>query len=369
MAGGNWTKLLTVNTGDLITAAERNNEFNNVIANNNQDGIAGASEILANMQTQTDPAPGGTPTLATSGRGELAAIRFILSKISGQTYWYTTPTSNILYLIGLGSYRRPVLQYASATVVNLETGLDGTSGEASILFPDVTIRKDSTVGRINCNLAQVAALSGAWQSGLRTGTVVANTWYAFYAVKTTDDAAKFVVVADTVLPLQANWATLNSNFGTNGWVYLGVLPAGNGVGSTTTIPTFVMSGSEIIFTNNYTVNVPSAGVRLAAATASSLTWTYVAGTALGSGQVPGNIGIGTLSTVFGISSVQMNTRLATNANIIVSDLVGSSGTRVAQWRQALNCGVYLNPGASAVIELALYGYVDGVLGVGSNPQL
>src|SRR5690349_20387011 len=38
------------------------------------------------------------------------------------------------------TYRRPVLQYSSATVVNIETGINGTSGSARILFPDGDLR-------------------------------------------------------------------------------------------------------------------------------------------------------------------------------------------------------------------------------------
>src|SRR5205823_4004220 len=116
------------------------------------------------------------------------------------------------------------------------------AGQAQILFPDGNLRTDSTSGRINCNLAQVAALSGTAQSGLQTGTVSTNTWYAIYAVKTTDNSSNFVTVADkTNLPVQANYSTLNTNFGTNGWVYLGLVRNGDNSGATNVVLSFYMS--------------------------------------------------------------------------------------------------------------------------------
>src|SRR4051812_44558629 len=60
------------------------------------------------------------------------------------------------YVDKLNNYRRPVLQYSSGTVVNLETGINGTSGQAQILFPDGTLRTDSTSSRINLTMSQTA---------------------------------------------------------------------------------------------------------------------------------------------------------------------------------------------------------------------
>ncbi len=279
------------------------------------------------------------------------------------------------YVDHYSTYRRPVLQYSSATVVNMETGVNGVSGQAQILFPDGTIRTDSTAGRINCNLAQVAALSGAWQSGLRTGTVAANTWYAVYACKTTDDTSKFVAVADTVLPLQANFATLNSNFGTSGWVYLGMVRNGDGDASASGIIQFVQAGSTTLFINataggNSVMVCP--GIKFATtASATSLAYTYAAGT---SGAVIPNH----LTSQDWSASIN-----ATGGATVLTFRESNTGSRFYQTDVAINHklivrvsysliagnGLEALNGAASPEDIYMVGFVDGVLGVGPNPIL
>lgn len=128
MAGGNWTKLLTVVTGDLITASERNNEFDNVIANANQDGIASASEDLGHMQATTDPFAGSSPVLATAGRGEVTGLRYILALLTGKTYWYQHPDYSLAQVgpvvVPLGG----IIEYPIATPPNSSfLAADGTA--------------------------------------------------------------------------------------------------------------------------------------------------------------------------------------------------------------------------------------------------
>lgn len=281
------------------------------------------------------------------------------------------------YVDHYASYRRPVLQYNSATVVNVETGIDGTSGDLTIQFPDGTKRTDTTAGRIQCNLAQVAALSGSWQSGLRTGSAAANTWYSFYAVKTTDDSAKIVIVADTVIPTRANYATLNSNFGTNGWVYLGVLPYGDNKGATTAIPTFVMAGNTVMLTNAcVAVTTTMNGVLLiATAGATTLNYTYSAGTALGSGQIPGHLTLGWISSSKSYDAsgrgVQYTTALGDRLFGLLLD-GPTSATNLFRHFGALSQGLLAsdyNSSTGNAYDILLEGYVDPVLGVGSNPLL
>lgn len=276
------------------------------------------------------------------------------------------------YVDHYSTYRRPVLQYSSGTVVNMETGLTGTSGQAQILFPDGSLRQDSTSGRINCNLAQVAALSGAWQSGLRTGTVANNTWYAIYAVKTTDDTAKFVAVADTVLPIQSNFATLNSNFNANGWVYLGLVSYGDNKGTANAIISFTMNGNLTLFRNACSGSGTTLrGYMLATATAQvgSTTYTYSAGTS--SGKIPNNISNGLIAWDVGASSGD-DMLLTDSANAYNIDRY--TGTARQQHRNVLACVIdgFLaadNQGTSTAKDIALAGFYDNVLGVGSNPIL
>lgn len=275
------------------------------------------------------------------------------------------------YVDHYANYRRPVLVYNSATVVNIEAGINGTSGQAQILFPDGNLRQDSTSGRINCNLAQVAALSGSWQSGLRTGSVAANTWYAVYAVKTTDDASKFVAVADTVLPILANFTTLNSNFGTNGWVYLGLVRYGDNGGATTAIISFVQVGNHTVFTNVNSGPWSNATGTLLVQTASAaaITWAYAAGT--GTAQVPANISI---VDVEAYANGAAGGNLLNFSGLTSYDAVSSTAAINARERAyAINVlgGFQSNTanGGSTNIFISLTGFWDSVLGIGSNPLL
>lgn len=287
----------------------------------------------------------------------------------------TTPTATTdvaikSYVDKLNNYRRPVLQYSSGTVVNLEAGINGTSGQAQILFPDGTLRTDSTTTRINCNLAQNAVLSGTAQSGLRTGSQTANTWYSFYAVKVTDSTTNFVTVADTVLPLQANYATLNSNFGTNGWAYLGTLPNGNGLSANNVIPKFIMAGHRIALNNANGGNVTTTtGIQISTtASATTITWSYAAGGTVGT-NVPAHILIGDIILSIGGGTTFQMLDSANNQNFV--KLTGS--TICPATMQISNVPFTLGfktlSSSATTQDLLIAGYVDGVLGVGANPIL
>lgn len=270
------------------------------------------------------------------------------------------------YVDHYSAYRRPVLVYNSGTVANMETGINGTSGQAQILFPDGNLRQDSTTARINCNLAQVAALSGTAQSGLRTGTVANNTWYAIYAVKTSDNSSNFVAVADTVLPLQANFATLNSNFVANSWVYLGLIRYGDQSGVANAILSFVQTGNMTRFTNLAGGSTFSnVGVYFGNGTATSVTFSTTRGT---SGlATPNNINI--VEWSWGVAAGSGSTQVSNSAATI--SYTQFSGT--LKWYTRLFStyadGINLSNGSAVVCELWLSTFIDNVLGVGSNPIL
>lgn len=283
----------------------------------------------------------------------------------------TTDVAIKSYVDKLNNYRRPVLQYSSGTVVNIETGINGTSGQAQILFPDGTLRTDSTTTRIYCNLAQVAVLSGTAQSGLQTGTVANNTWYAIYAVKVTDSSTNFVTVADTAnLPIQSKFSTLNSNFGTNGWVYLGLARYGDQSGTANAILKFVQAGSTTRFVNASGGNstITGQGVRLAtSASTTALSWAYAAGTS--GAVVPNNIGVALVQ--YGINTAASWTfNDAGNTYNIASGNI-SAGTIQYSTSILVSIADGLRAGASGAtaMDIFLTGYVDGVLGIGANPLL
>lgn len=272
------------------------------------------------------------------------------------------------YVDHYAGYRRPVLQYASATVVNLETGINGTSGQAQILFPDGSLRTDSTAGHINFDITRNCALSGSAQSGLRaTLSEATSTWYALYAVKITDSTG-FVVVGDTRLPLVANFADINTAFGANSWVYLGLIRNGDNSGTTGDILNFVQNGDTTIFIH---ANNKSLGGTLLATTASatSLTYTYAAGT--GAAQIPNNVGHIVINAT-GTPGATNRTIFQNAAGTIIYFNHGTNSTytdlNVTTWVPA--SGGWLSTLSSAgAANISCAGFRDSVLGVGSNPLL
>lgn len=279
------------------------------------------------------------------------------------------------YVDHYSTYRRPNLKYSSGTVVNIETGINGTSGQAQILFPDGNLRTDSTSGRINCNLAQVAALSGSTQSGVQTGTVSNNTWYAIYAVKTSDNTSNFVTVADkTNLPIQASFATLNSNFGTNSWVYLGLIRYGDNSGTANAILKFAQNGNLTIFYNTATgALLDMGGIRLATSGAAAfLQWTYASGT--GAAQIPAYILNGLIGVTSNATAVGQLWELFDDLGSTsrVFRLTGNSAAAMCMGHvpmYLLNGILAQTNTSTSSWDIFLNGFYDPVLGVGSNALL
>lgn len=277
------------------------------------------------------------------------------------------------YVDHYSTWRRPRITAASVTTVTVESGLDGTSGDIPILFPDGSIRTETSATRTTFNITRNASLlTSTAQSGLRTTLSEAtNTWYALYAVKVTDSSTQWCTVGDTVLPLQANYATLNSNFGTSGWVYLGLIRNGDNATHTGDILDFRQSGNTTVYFNaavgtTATLN----GILLAtSAGTASLTYTYSAGT--GTTDIPANIRLAYYSCSYQMDGTQrlctatcggvLQRQLTTPASAFnIHSFLGiadSSNVTVAASSANMTCDIFL------------VGFIDTVLGVGSNPLL
>ncbi len=134
----------------------------------------------------------------------------------------------------LTGYRRPNLVWNSVTTVDVEAQ-SGTANTTQVMFPDGSVRTvtenlatTQKYRRFNITLTSEFT-TGTESGGLRSGlSETAATWYSLYAVKSQIDDTKFVIVGDTTLPLAANFATLNSRYTTNGWLYLGMIRNGCG---------------------------------------------------------------------------------------------------------------------------------------------
>lgn len=270
-------------------------------------------------------------------------------------------------------YRRPVLEWVSITTVDVEANTD-TSGQRAILFPDGIYRTTTSSTSYRFDITRNAVLSGSVQSGLRTSlSETANTWYSIYAVKVTDNSTNWVAVGDTLLPVQANVSTLNSNFGVNGWVYLGLIRNGDDAGSTSDILDFVQDGNKTVFRNEAThTNVQSSsGIKMAStAGATSVTYTYASGT--GSQQIPSIIHI-----VDWVDSAQLNdtgvwsTTDSGATKFYWRESVAATGTEVRTLaNKAASLGLKgTTPNAGDAHALFLVGFFDRILGTSSNPKV
>ena len=99
-AGGTFSRIKIWVTGQTLTASDLNSEFDNIINNMDPDGIDDASTDSTAMNATADPYPGSVASKATDLRGEIQRIRYMLTQITGKTYWYEDPASDIASLSG-----------------------------------------------------------------------------------------------------------------------------------------------------------------------------------------------------------------------------------------------------------------------------
>lgn len=95
---------------ERLTYADLNAEIDNVLDNLDPDGIDDYSQNSTQMRIQTNPGDVGSESLASSLAGEVERLRYVISRLTGETYWYEAPESTISDLVaamgtGLPSYR------------------------------------------------------------------------------------------------------------------------------------------------------------------------------------------------------------------------------------------------------------------------
>lgn len=80
---------------EVLTYADLNAEFDNILTNLTPAGVDDESTNAAAMQTTADPYPAASPSLATSLQGEIQRLRYIVQQITGMSYWYVDPVDTI----------------------------------------------------------------------------------------------------------------------------------------------------------------------------------------------------------------------------------------------------------------------------------
>jgi hypothetical protein len=168
----------------------------------------------------------------------------------------------VLFL--LGKYRKPVLVYSTSTVINLEQN-SGTTDQTVLALPKYVIAVTETIdANSKYRSASISNTAngydsddtGAARGGKRQGlTLTTNSWYAVYGTRVrygSDAGNKFIMVIDDTLPTQANWSTLDTRYGTEEWVYLGLIRYGYGANQTDSaiIPFVYTNKGWCYFTGN-----------------------------------------------------------------------------------------------------------------------
>lgn len=347
--------------------------------------IAFVSGVTSAIQTQLngkEPTLGFTPEDVANKSTNTAlgsSNTLYPTQNAVKTYVDNTPGS----ILSLG-YRRPNLSFISVTTVDVENNT-GTTNQTTIVFPDGTFRSviedtSSTSKYRRFIITETAEFtSGTENSGIRSGLSEAtNTWYAIYVVKSQINAANFVLVGDTTLPLQTNFSTLNSRYGTNSWLYLGMIRNGDNSGATGDILAFVQESNYIQFSNTVVTAAASLstsfGLRLANVTgAATLTYTYSAG--IGTTNIPDHLKLGIYcgATALTTSKFVLDTP-ATGTNYHAYDLtnggspVGSSDIHTA-FNSVLSLGLRLTGTGNSNIAIMLRGFYDPILMTGINNTL
>ena len=94
---------------EVLTAADLNAEFNNILNNLDPAGIDDYSLTLSQMQTTVDPYPATVESLATDLKGEIERLRYQVLQLkksiqtSDSTYWYQDTPGQGTFTIGTSS--------------------------------------------------------------------------------------------------------------------------------------------------------------------------------------------------------------------------------------------------------------------------
>lgn len=124
-------------SGSILTATLYNGDHGLHVTYNTPGGCDDASATVSAMQATADPGESGTESLATDLLGELQRMRHAIKEITGKTYWYQTPDTNLgsLFLkgadIALASTLVPVGEFEFADVTGSGINVTGIQTEAA----------------------------------------------------------------------------------------------------------------------------------------------------------------------------------------------------------------------------------------------
>lgn len=97
MAGATFSRVKTWGA-EVLTYADLNAEFDNVLTNLTPSGIDDESANDSAAQATSDPYPAAALSKATSLQGEIQQLRYLIKQITGETQWYIDPDLTIAAL-------------------------------------------------------------------------------------------------------------------------------------------------------------------------------------------------------------------------------------------------------------------------------
>ena len=92
---GNYSRINVEADGNILTASNYNAEHDNHITNHTPTGLDDYSVSVAQSNIQTDPGATSSESLPSSLAGELERIRYVISRIVGQSLWRDVPATSL----------------------------------------------------------------------------------------------------------------------------------------------------------------------------------------------------------------------------------------------------------------------------------
>lgn len=206
--GANFSRIKNWNSGDILTAADLNAEFDNILNNLVPLGLDDYSTNVAQMQVQTDPGEVGSESLATTLAGELARIRFAIAEMKGTSYWYPSATTSLSQLAtALGT---------TLLANRVSSGRQSAnSSQAMYLVPDgtastVTLKGATTPFVYSVRGVQYTISSDVTVTGLTTAPAANNTCAINDAALSGQNYSKLVGENGTVLTVNAMGSSITA---------------------------------------------------------------------------------------------------------------------------------------------------------------
>ncbi len=163
-AGATFSRAKSWVDQEVLTAADLNAEFNNILNNLDPAGIDDYSLSLSQMQSVVDPYPAAVESLATDLKGEIERLRYQILQLKKSiqftdvTYWYQdTPAPGVFGinsstvtvtgdLVATGNYVNVTGQFnlSNTLIVVDRTGASNSLGLRAGSFTQITFNNEIT---------------------------------------------------------------------------------------------------------------------------------------------------------------------------------------------------------------------------------